>query len=107
MDERWAPVLLLTPFVVLVGGYLLAWKAKRSIMRAIGAFFVAMLAGLAALPGTMGAIRLVTNYRFSWADLREAWPFLLLAGIVIFGAWYISLHFLAIAIRQFREKRSL
>jgi hypothetical protein len=53
--------LLISFFAMVVGGYLLAWKAKSGTFRAVGTSFIAVVAGLLGLFFLAQAVGVLTD----------------------------------------------
>ena len=102
MDERAGPILLLIPFVLVVAGYLLAWRGTSPKLRKSGNLIAATVMGFIALFGSWWALGMTIGI---WPlDGSGAGPHttgeVLLALvaeisslIVPLGAWYLCARF--------------
>ena len=109
MDERLGPILLLAPIVVVVAGYMVAWRGKSTGLRKGGNLVVAAILGLVALFGSWWGLGTTIGI---WAlDGNGAGPhtvgevLLALAAEIFvflfpFGAWYLCVRFAKAVFRQ-------
>jgi hypothetical protein len=118
MDERAGPVLLLSPVLLVVAGYLLAWRAKSPRVRKFGNLISATVLGLVALFGSWWALGMTVGL---WAlDGSSTGPqkvsevlIALVAEFFLFlfpaGAWYMCARFARMALNsdQVNSKKQL
>jgi hypothetical protein len=102
MDERVGPILLLIPIVLVVAGYLLAWRGKSPKLRKSGNLMTATIMGLVAVFGSWWALGMTIGI---WGlDGSGTGPhttgevlIALVAEIFVFifplGAWYLCVRF--------------
>jgi hypothetical protein len=102
MDERVGPILLLTPVVIVVAGYMLTWRGKEPRLRKSGSLAAAAIMGIVALFGSWWALGMTVGI---WAlDRSGAGPhttgevlLALVAEILVLlfplGAWYLCVRF--------------
>ena len=107
MDERAAPILLLSPVLLVVAGYLLAWRAKSPRVKKFGNLMSAAVLGLVALFGSWWALGMTIGL---WAlDGSSTGPqkisevLIALAAeffLLLFpaGAWYMCARFARMAL---------
>ncbi len=110
MDERAGPILLLTPIVIVVAGYMLAWRGKSAGLRKGGNLVVAAILGLVALFGSWWGLGMTIGI---WAlDGSGAGPhttgevlLALVAEIFVFifplGAWYLCARFAKTSLKKY------
>jgi len=110
MDERAAPFLPLTPILIVVAGYLLAWRGKSAGLRKKGNLVVAAILGLVALFGSWWGLGMTIGI---WAlDGSGAGPhttgevlLALVAEIFVFifplGAWYLCARFAKTSLKKY------
>ncbi len=109
MDERAAPILLLTPTMIVVVGYFLAWRGNSAGLRKGGNMVVTAILGLVALFGSWWGLGMTIGI---WAlDGSGAGPhttgeiLLALVGeifVLIFpiGAWYLCARFARTSLKK-------
>jgi hypothetical protein len=109
MDERAAPFLLLTPVLLVIAGYLLAWRGKSRKTRKFGNLMAAGILGLVALFGSWWTLGMTIGL---WAlDGSSTGPRkiseVLLALVAEFflclfpaGAWYMCAKFAKSSLRS-------
>jgi hypothetical protein len=90
--------------IAFIVGYLLAWRAKRTLYRTVGSLMtavIAALAGLAILAWLMGAIMPLPSPDGS--PLWQALVFFLVFSPLPLGAFYFSARFIRQALRDGRK----
>lgn len=109
MDERAGPILLLTPILIVVAGYLLAWRSKHAGRRKAGNLMVATVAGPVGLFASWWALGMTYGLLFdshSEGSSLTVGEFLLGLGALGFfliwpvGAWYLCVRFSKMALRK-------
>ena len=101
MDKLEAWLVLVTVFALLVGGYMLAWRSKRPLLRRLSSAVVAAVSGLAAFVCTVGyAVPSLGDLHDAGVSLREAILGNLLVWSICLAAWFIFIRFAVIALRK-------
>jgi hypothetical protein len=102
MDKSAVPMLLLIPIVIVVLGYVLAWRGKSAERRRAGNLMVSAITGLIALFGSWWALGmtygLLSDSHSEGGSLTVDVFFLALGvlGFVLIwpvGAWYLCIRF--------------
>ncbi|HYA94770.1 MAG TPA: hypothetical protein VEC95_00725 [Terriglobales bacterium] len=101
VGKHTAQLILLALVILVAGGYLLAWRSKRSLLRKSGSWIVA---GVAALAGYLGT----TAYAIPGLDdfHNPVVPFAtaLIGNAVVWatclGAWGIAVRLVIFALRK-------
>src|SRR5947207_1783811 len=101
MDERAGPILLLTPIVIVVVGYSLAWRGKGPRLRKSGSLAASAALGIVALFGSWWALGMTIGI---WAldgsgagpqttgEILLALAFEIFVLIFPLGAWYFCIR---------------
>jgi hypothetical protein len=109
MDERAGPILLLTPILIVIVAYFLAWRSKSAGLRKGGNLVVAAILGLVALFGSWWGLGMTIGI---WAlDGSGAGPhttsevlLALVAEIFVFlfplGAWSLCVRFAKTSLKK-------
>jgi len=110
MDERAGPILILTPILIVIAAYFLAWRSKSPGLRKGGNWALATILGLVALFGSWWGLGMTIGI---WAlDGSGAGPhttsevLLALAAeifVVFFplGAWYLCARFTKASLKKY------
>ena len=109
MDASYGPILLLAPILLVVAGYLLAWRSRSASLRSSGLWLVAAIIALVALFSSWWTLAMLYGVLFDSAPgegrltIAEilmsiaAVAFLLILPI---GAWYLAIRFAKAAARK-------
>jgi hypothetical protein len=109
MDERAVPILLLTPILMAIAGYFLAWRSKSAECRKVGNLIVAAVTGLVGLFASWWALGMTYGLLFdshSEESSLTVGEFLFGLGAVGFiliwpvGALYLCVRFAKMALRK-------
>lgn len=112
MDERWAPVLLFGPVVIVVIAYLFAWRSKSTKLRKSGSKVLAAIVGFIGLFASWWALGMTMAV---WSEDGSKWTFwgvllrLLLEMVILFFPaclWYLCIGYGTTAEKQQRPPHS-
>jgi len=99
MATAW--LILLAILALVIGGYMLAWRSKRSPIRKSGSWAVAVVAAVAGLIGTVGyAIPAFDDFHNPAVSFRAALIGNILIWAICLGAWTVAMRFAVRALRR-------